>query len=781
MYIGILNQKCSELQYTCTAKDRKTTPQMLCAGNPFAGETLSIGWAELRSEGIDLHTALPQEYYLCSAVLTLGETCAPRSVSLYTKDKSRLLYRYSGETGKAITGKEITLSAETVLSEFVIEIDSDLSDVVIENITLYGACLEGEQLFPTPNTVKTSGGVLSVSGLHTISRDCEAALEAVCVLREKFAEATEQTLTEAETGEIRFVKDETVPENGYTLTAADTGIVLKASDTRGFVIGAETLLKLIKDDAIPCCEIEDAPFCEFRGVHLFLPAEEQMDFAKRLIKYILSPMGYNYIFLEIGGAMRFDSHPEINEAYENAVAKGKSGEWPAFPHEGVGGGKTVSKASVRDFVAYARSFGIEVIPEIQSLGHVQYLTVTYPELAERAADDLTADVTDARAADIPPSKFYAHCYCPSNPKSYEILFDIMEEILDTVQPKKYVHMGHDEVYQIGICPVCKDKDPAELYAQDVQRIYDFLKARGYQMMIWADMIQPITKYRTPAALHKIPKDIILLDFIWYFHVEKDIEDNLLTAGFDVLAGNMYSSHYPRYESRIRKQGMRGAQISCWIDTTEEALAREGKLYDMLLSAQMMWSESYNSHLRYAYDKVLCTMLPTLREKMQAVCHPSLHGGEPTALLQHDLFDPKAVTDELCLAVNEKLASVQFDHAVSVLLRKIPWLPVEEIGCYTVCYEDGTQEKVPVTFGGNIGWWGRRQNAPFPGQYFRHTGYASTWYSDSFAAPTVCGGSATVYRYEWVNPKPDTYIREIRYLPAENAPTEVIVHGVTGIR
>jgi hypothetical protein len=95
MYIGILNQKCSELQYTCTAKDRKTTPQMLCAGNPFAGETLSIGWAELRSEGIDLHTALPQEYYLCSAVLTLGETCAPRSVSLYTKDKSRLLYRYS--------------------------------------------------------------------------------------------------------------------------------------------------------------------------------------------------------------------------------------------------------------------------------------------------------------------------------------------------------------------------------------------------------------------------------------------------------------------------------------------------------------------------------------------------------------------------------------------------------------------------------------------------------------------------------------------------------------
>jgi len=41
----------------------------------------------------------------------------------------------------------------------------------------------------------------------------------------------------------------------------------------------------------------------------------------------------------------------------------------------------VEKKDVRDFVDYIKSFGIEAIPEIQSLGHVQYLTQAYPEIA----------------------------------------------------------------------------------------------------------------------------------------------------------------------------------------------------------------------------------------------------------------------------------------------------------------------------------------------------------------------------------------------------------------
>ena len=61
---------------------------------------------------------------------------------------------------------------------------------------------------------------------------------------------------------------------------------------------------------------------------------------------------------------------------------------------------------------------------------------------------------DTRAEDAKPNEFYYHSYCPSNPKSYEILFDIIDEVIEVFKPEEYVHMGHDEVYQLGVCPVC---------------------------------------------------------------------------------------------------------------------------------------------------------------------------------------------------------------------------------------------------------------------------------------------------------------------------------------
>ena len=97
-------------------------------------------------------------------------------------------------------------------------------------------------------------------------------------------------------------------------------------------------------------------------------------------------------------------------------------------------------------------------------------------------------------------------------------------------------MGHDEVYEIGVCERCRHRDPAELLAEDINKIYEWLKKRGLKMMIWSDMINATsTTYKTTAAADMIPKDIVCLDFTWYFHFADDIEDNLLEKGFKVTS------------------------------------------------------------------------------------------------------------------------------------------------------------------------------------------------------------------------------------------------------
>ena len=385
---------------------------------------------------------------------------------------------------------------------------------MIEDIAIYGSTLSGEKIFPTPKEYKFIGNEhILVSDLYTYECENEFAKDASYILKEKYEELTGICLTHKKDGTIQLQKDASIPENGYWLSVTTTNIVIKASDLRGMVYGIEVFLKLISEGKIPTCEICDKPRMSFRGVHLMLPHPDQFEFAKRFVKYVLSPMGYNMIIMELAGGMEFQSHPEINKAVEEAFVKGAKGEWPLFPHKEAGMGKTVKQETMKDFVRYCRSFGIDVIPEIQSLGHVQFMTIAHPDIAERPEKEEEKEKIDERQADIPPNEFYGHSYCPSNPRSYEILFDLIDEIIDVFQPREYVHMGHDEVYQIGVCPVCKDKNPAELFAQDINRIYEYLKTKGLKMMIWADMLKPVTKYKTWAALDMIPKYILLIDFI----------------------------------------------------------------------------------------------------------------------------------------------------------------------------------------------------------------------------------------------------------------------------
>ena len=780
MYIGKLNDLLPAVTWQLRTTRGGTVP---CkeAGDPFRGERMSVRWSDLAPVGLELRFRIEGNFYLNEIVLRFGAKSEPVCVSLYTED-GYLLDRHCGETGCAIRKKELALSAEGQYDTLVLTVDAELSDVIIESIELYGADLRSEEtaVFPPPTTMTMGDKHFPIARFSTVHADSGTAAAALDVLCERLSETVGMTPENTEDGVIRLNTDPAIAAGGYRLSVREGGIMLAASDLRGFVQSGETLIKLIRNGEIPACDVEDTPFCAFRGVHLFLPAPDQMDFCKRLIKYLLSPMGYNHMILEVAGAMRFRSHPEINDAFLEANRRAADKQWPPFPHGSVGGGQVVEQEDIRDLCAYARRFGIEVIPEIQSLGHVQFMTLAHPEIAERAADAPIHEPTDERLADVPPNEFYAHCYCPSNPGSYEILYDLIDEIVDVFRPGEYVHMGHDEIYQIGVCPVCRQRDPAELFAEDVRKLHAYLAKKGLKMMIWSDMLQPVTKYRTPSAIERIPQDVVMLDFIWYFHMDKDIEDNLLSHGFSVIAGNMYSSHYPRYESRIRKAGMIGGQVSAWVSTEEGALAREGKLYDFLYSAEMLWSQRYTSHARYSYDRLLADILPHLREQLKKVRYPSLSTHRETVLCDRGEFDPAGVTCGLSLDVGERCNSLILEHTATLSRHRLPWLPLEVIGHYAVIYEDGVEARIPVTYGGNVHHHARRHHQPYRHAYYRHNGYSAAWETDGIEVRHKTGEISTVYRFEWINPRAEVRIKKLVYVPAVAGVEDVFVRRVIGV-
>ena len=692
-----------------------------------------VKWDTLWGAPATMTLQLEQRSFVDRLVLTFGEEVLLKEAEAVGYDV------YRAETGKYTTTQTVTLEIAAECQSIELKITADFTDIEIKDCTVFGAIPVERPLFPTPENLEWGADTFPVANYPTVA---PSALKAAAVLREKWQEETGLALKQAEKASIRFETKE-MPANAYTLEITEREILLSAADERGFVIAVETLVKLLKENTLPACRIEDAPAQPFRGVHIYLPAIEQLDFAKRLIKYLISPMGYNAAIIEVAGGMQFDSHPLINEKMEEAVANGKAGIWPQFAHDAVAGGKALPKDTVRELVAYFRSFGIEVIPEIQSLGHVQFMTQAYPDIAE--LDEISEQLIDTRAEDNRPNKFYKHSYCPSNPRSYEILFDLMEEIIEVFQPTEYVHMGHDEVYEIGVCKVCRSKDPAQLFADDVNKIYNYLKNKGLKMMIWADMVQnrkTATRNRTTAAVDRIPKDILLLDFIWYFHPEEDIEDFLLKKDFRVAVGNLYASHYPRYNSRIAKKGMVGGQISAWVGTDVESMAQEGKLFDFRMTAQLLWSKHYDPVYSNYYYKLLLDATPALREKLECITLPSLHGTAET------------VTDPA--AIGQTAQSLRLTHALETPVPKEPWVKGAKVGEYLLTYADGTEERHALFTGWNIST-PQRLFKPNLHKLYRHTGY----FADYFC--TRCPNG--YYAVEL--PLQNKELSSVTLLPAEN--------------
>ena len=745
--------------------------------------TLGWDWKTVMDTGVDLAYSFGASCYVSEVSLTLSDESGITAAEIYCDGICS--GRYDAETGKTVSGT-LNIPVGVSAAEVIVRLYADLKDIVIDSLCIYGAAGEDPILFPTPSKAVFGEETVVLSDLGGISGADEDAGFAAAHLRSRIEEHYDLSFDGPVSVSVERCAD--IPAEGFTLTVAAGGITIRASDKRGMLYGCEALFQLFDEKTVPICEISDAPYKELRGFHFGLPPRCELEFAKRFFKYILLPMRYNTLFIEFAGGMRFDSHPEISEAWERDNAAAKAGELPAFPHgDMVAGGALLEKDEVRDLIEYARSLGFEIIPEVQSFGHVQYITRAHPDIAE-VAEDEQDEILDTRAADQPPSRFYKHSYCPMNEKSYEIIFDLIDEIVEVARPERYVHMGHDEVYQVGLCPRCKNIPHDELYARHVNRLHDYLARKGYKMAIWSDMLQPTEKhYHTCGAINKIPKDILMLDFIWYFHFDMDLENNILPGGFPVSIGNLYSSHFPRAEARLAN--VIGGEVSTWCCFDEETLSNRGKFFDVLYTAEMLWNEGYSAHGRRLYSSIIAALIPGIRDEVRneivkegtGITSTSFDidsdGEVPAALWE--ACENVTVVDQQIVPVDGCYDRIIFTHTALRNEAHITSTPPKKIGSYLVRYADGTEEEIPVGYGGNISVWTGRYADPMPQQYYRHQGYNAAWLADPVEL-WADGKTVTLLSYPWTNPHPEKEIVSILCLAEPNA-AKIALADITGLK
>jgi hypothetical protein len=393
---------------------------------------------------------------------------------------------------------------------------------------------------------------------------------------------------------------------GYVLDATSQGVAIIGRDKPGAFYGLQTLRQILERDgggvSLQAQRIVDWPHQPFRGIYIFLPDRRHIPYFKRFVREVMAPCKLNRLIVEMDAGMQFDRHPELNAGWIDFTKdmkytrRGRS----AGPHEQFQDsgnmvstdGSVLEKEEVADLVRYARQHYVDVVPQISTLTHAYYLLTRHRELAE------------IQAAEWPDT------YCPSEPASYKLSYDVMDEYIEVMKPRM-VHIGHDEWRMPwGICPRCKGKDPTVLFARDVNRVYSFLKRRSIEVAMWGDhFIERVRgkglrqghspegyTYQMPGALSPqqvrdlIPKDILIFNWFWSDTRRGRGEDNdieLAEFGFHQVYGNM-TPEIKDYERRSRRKGVLGGAPSSWAVTTEFNFGKD-MMYDILGCANLTWS------------------------------------------------------------------------------------------------------------------------------------------------------------------------------------------------
>ena len=762
-------KKLTVKKFTYVMSDMPVLPKEMTEEKVF------FDWMTVFDVGIDVHFAPIERAYVGALLLRLG---APAVSGVEVLVDGKTAGCYFGGNGALIQKAEFSIPVGAYGSEITLRLHGAMQAIEFLGASILGASLDEEPtLWPAPKCVKFLGETKPVAAV-TSEGGAEADF-AADFFKNTLAECSPLPLTEGGVT-VRFVQTSDAAYAGerYTIDYKDNTVTVTAAERLSLLFGQDTLRQALTKDGLALLVCDDKPSCAFRGFHLGLPHLNYFDFADRFFRYVLLPLRYNSIIVEFAGGMRFDRHPEILEAWLEDQRLRECGEIISAPiHNEMGArGTVLEKEDVARYLASARKYGLDVIPEVQSLSHVQYLTAAHPEFGEREEKIEKKDI-DTRGEDERPDEKVAHCYCPLCDGVYDVMFDIIDEIVEVSKPKKYVHLGHDEVYQLGVCKKCKEKTPAELYYYDLMKLYGHLKEKGLTAMIWSDMLHPAptANYACESVREKLPKDIFYLDFIWYFHPGVDIEDELLPYGNPLMIGNLYSSHFTRYRSRMLKDGMYGGECSTWVAVGEEEFGDNGKIFDVAYLSEMLWNPAnYREENRRAYTELVAKhVIPYLRAGLHGAFAPK--GYESISLPLKGEVAPaasaavKAARESAILAESFAFEGkllcnrIAFEHTLSHPMRRVVWKDLPLLGVYEVTYEDGTAEKIELRYGRNVMESVHTYAEPKPAGYFRHNGYVGTYFADPVSlGKTDCGEDINLLSYPWDNPHPEKAIVKIAY-------------------
>lgn len=240
-------------------------------------------------------------------------------------------------------------------------------------------------------------------------------------------------------------------DEAYTLDISANTVTAKGRTAKGVFYALMTLDQLLRGsgaadcvNAIPALSIADKPRTHVRELMVdpartFIPFEELKAFVPEMARYKLNAL---HLHLVDDQAWRIEikKYPQLTRQASSRWGQDDLQK----PIKGF-----YTQEQMRELVAYAAKYHVEIVPEIEMPGHEVAAISVFPELTchqRRVPVRTTCGVSN-------------ELLCPGSEFTYEFLGNVFKELAD-IFPSKYIHLGGDEAGNPALdcwtdCPKCQ--------------------------------------------------------------------------------------------------------------------------------------------------------------------------------------------------------------------------------------------------------------------------------------------------------------------------------------
>jgi hexosaminidase len=268
-------------------------------------------------------------------------------------------------------------------------------------------------------------------------------------------------------------------DEGYVIAVSPNQTIVAGKTAAGTFYGMQTLKQLVRGEGagtfIPSVKFVDWPTMRWRAVSddISRGPVPTVDYIKRQIRTEASfKLNMHSFYMEHTFASA--THPLIGPE-----------------------GGSLTPGEIRELVAYARRYHVELVPEQQTFGHLHRALrlEKYADLAETPYGDVLS---------------------PQQAGSYKLIADWYKE-LNELFPGQFFHIGEDETFELGegqSREAARERGVGAIYFEHLNRVRDLLQPYHRRLMFWGDIA-----LHHPDLIGNIPRDMIVMN--WQYGARDD--------------------------------------------------------------------------------------------------------------------------------------------------------------------------------------------------------------------------------------------------------------------